>query len=194
VIEDVRIVGNNAVSNASIRNLIRTRVGEKLDLATVEEDTQRVYGLRKFANVIPRVEPSATGVIVIYEVQEQRQIKEITFKGNTALDEDTLRDAVDLKVGESIDRFRIDAFDTALLPMMRTSSITRPFSPCCPAAPAAGAVAAPGAGCPNAGVPPPRIPLPPPHTTRTAMPAHASFAATARVLSFTRCPVAPRVA
>lgn len=107
-VEDVRIIGNNSVSTASIRNLIRTREGEKFDPATVEEDYQRVYGLRKFANVEARVEPTATGVIVIFQVIEQKQIREITFKGNSAIDNDTLRDAVDVKVGEAIDRFRIN--------------------------------------------------------------------------------------
>ena len=106
-VEDVRVVGNNSVSTATIRNLIRTRPGEKFDRATVEEDLQRVYGLRKFANVEPRVEPTATGVIVIFQVTEQKQIKTVTFKGNAAVDTGVLRDAVDVKPGESTDRFRV---------------------------------------------------------------------------------------
>ena len=60
-VEDVRIIGNASVSMATIRNLIRTHEGDKFDPATVEEDYQRVYGLRKFANVEARVEPTATG-------------------------------------------------------------------------------------------------------------------------------------
>jgi outer membrane protein insertion porin family len=107
-VEDVRIIGNNSVSTASIRNLIRTHEGDKFDPATVEEDYQRVYGLRKFANVEPKVEPTATGVIVIFQITEQKQIRQITFQGNTALENTTLADAIDIKVGESIDRFRIN--------------------------------------------------------------------------------------
>jgi outer membrane protein insertion porin family len=106
-VEDVRVVGNNSVSTATIRNLIRTRPGERFDRATVEEDLQRVYGLRKFANVEPRVEPTATGVIVIFQVTEQKQIRTVTFKGNAAVDTAVLRDAVDVKPGESTDRFRV---------------------------------------------------------------------------------------
>jgi outer membrane protein assembly factor BamA len=107
-VEDVRVLGNNAVSTATIRNLIRTREGEPFDPATVEEDYQRVYGLRKFANVEARVEPTATGVIAIFQVTEQKQIKSIVFRGNAALDNDVLKDAIDIKAGESIDRFRIN--------------------------------------------------------------------------------------
>lgn len=107
-IEDVRIIGNNSVSTAAIRNLIRTREGDKFDPETVQEDYQRVYGLRKFANVEAKVEPTKTGVIVIFEVAEQKQIRHISFKGNAALETDTLKDAIDIKEGESIDRFRVN--------------------------------------------------------------------------------------
>jgi outer membrane protein assembly factor BamA len=107
-IEDVRVIGNNSVSTAAIRNLIRTREGDKFDPETVQEDYQRVYGLRKFANVEAKVEPTKTGVIVIFEVTEQKQIRQITFKGNAALQTETLKDAIDIKEGESIDRFRIN--------------------------------------------------------------------------------------
>jgi outer membrane protein assembly factor BamA len=108
IVEEVRIRGNNAVSTAAIRNLIRTREGDRFDPATVEEDYQRVFGLRKFANVEARVEPTATGVVVVFEVTEQKQIQDIRFRGNTALDEKTLRQAIEIGAGESIDRFRIN--------------------------------------------------------------------------------------
>jgi outer membrane protein assembly factor BamA len=107
-VEDVRIIGNNSVSAATIRNLIRTHEGDKFDPVTVEEDYQRVYGLRKFANVEARVEPTATGVIVIFQVTEQKQIKSMVFRGNASIDSQILADTAEIKVGESIDRFRIN--------------------------------------------------------------------------------------
>jgi outer membrane protein assembly factor BamA len=107
-VEDVRVVGNNAVSTAAIRNLIRTREGEPFDPTTVEEDYQRVFGLKKFANVEAKVEPTATGVIVVFQVTEQKQIRAIAFRGNTAIDNQVLTDTIDIRAGESIDRFRIN--------------------------------------------------------------------------------------
>src|SRR5438105_5065245 len=53
-VEAVQITGNAQVSSAVIRNLIRTRVGSRFDPATVEEDYQRIFGLKKFANVEAR--------------------------------------------------------------------------------------------------------------------------------------------
>lgn len=108
LIEDVRIVGNNTVTNATIRNLIRSHEGEKFDPATVEEDYQRIFGLRKFANVEPRVQPTATGVIITFQVTEQRQIQNIVFRGNATVEDSILREAIEVKPGESIDRFRIN--------------------------------------------------------------------------------------
>ena len=113
-VEDVRILGNATVSTAIIRNLIRTRPGDAFDPATVEEDYQRVYGLKKFANVQAKVEPTAGGVIVIFDVSEQRQIKEIRFIGNTHLETETLLGLIELKAGESIDPFRISVARQAI--------------------------------------------------------------------------------
>ncbi|CAN5643274.1 outer membrane protein assembly factor BamA [soil metagenome] len=114
-IEDVRIVGNTEVSTAIILNLVRTRVGEKFDPATAQEDYQRIYGLRKFSNVEAKVEPTATGgVIVIFTVSEQKQIGEIIIQGNANIDEFTVRQAIDVKPGEAIDRFRISLSKQAI--------------------------------------------------------------------------------
>jgi len=113
-IEEVRIVGNRTLSAAVIRNVIRTREGDKFDPTTVDEDYQRVYALRKFSNVEPKVEPTATGVIVVFQVSEQPQVTSIGFRGNASVDNEALAQAVDLRAGESIDRFRINSARQAI--------------------------------------------------------------------------------
>ncbi|MBV8781035.1 MAG: hypothetical protein JO353_06530, partial [Phycisphaerae bacterium] len=107
IVEDVRVVGNQEVSTTVILNLVRTHEGDKFDPATVAEDYQRIFGLRKFSDVQAKVEPTAKGVIVIFTVEEQKQIKRINFIGNVGLDTNTVQQAIDLKAGESIDQFRI---------------------------------------------------------------------------------------
>lgn len=107
-VEGVRVVGNQAVSASLILNAVRTREGEPFDPKTVEEDYQRVFALRRFANVEAKVEPTTSGgVLVVFIVQEQKAITAITFLGNVAIPTPTLTDAVDIREGESIDRFRI---------------------------------------------------------------------------------------
>lgn len=106
-VEDVRVLGNRQVPTSIILNAVRTRPGDDFDPDTVREDYQRIFALRKFANVEAKVEPTDTGVIVVFIVTEQRQIRSIIFRGNLALDTQRLTGAVDLREGEAIDRFRI---------------------------------------------------------------------------------------
>ena len=114
-VEDVRIVGNTEVSTAIILNLVRTRVGEKFDPGTAQEDYQRIYGLRKFSNVEAKVEPTASGgVIVIFTVSEQKLIKDVIIQGNANIDEITIRQVIDVKPGEAVDRFRISLAKQAI--------------------------------------------------------------------------------
>ena len=107
-VEDVRILGNTQVSTAVIMNLVRTRPGEKFDPQTAQEDYQRIYGLRKFSNVEAKVEPTPTGgVVVVFIVTEQKQINSVAVLGNFHIDEVSIRNVIEVKPGEAIDRFRI---------------------------------------------------------------------------------------
>ncbi|MDB5295980.1 MAG: hypothetical protein JWO31_1963, partial [Phycisphaerales bacterium] len=107
-VESVLVRGNTQVSTAVIRNLIRTRAGDPYDPATVTEDYQRVYGLKKFANVEAKAEPTAAGgVNVVFVVTEQSQVRGIRFRGANRIDDATLRKTIELRDGEAIDSFRI---------------------------------------------------------------------------------------
>ena len=78
-----------------ILELVRTRVGDKFDPATVVGDYQRIYDkMRKFGDVEVRVQPTPTGVIVIFVVTEQKEIKEIRYDGNVTVKTHDLQDVV----------------------------------------------------------------------------------------------------
>jgi len=121
-VEGVRVEGNSQVSAAVIMNLIRTREGDSFDPATVGEDYQRVYGLKKFSNVEARVEPTQAGVLVIFVVTEQRQITSIVFRGNSVVDNLSIQSVVDIKPGESIDRFRISLARQAIQALYKSKN------------------------------------------------------------------------
>jgi len=121
-IQDIRVVGNKQVPTAVILNLVRSQVGEPLDPATVEDDYQRIYGLRKFSDVEAKVEPTDTGVIVVFEVKEQAQIATIAFRGNLKIDEQTISNVVDLNTGEAIDPFRISLARTSIENLYRSKN------------------------------------------------------------------------
>lgn len=123
-VEAIHVVGNSLVSTSVILNQVRTREGEPLDPATVEEDYKRIYDLKKFANVEAKVEPTETGVIVSFVVTEQRQIKNIFFRGNAHVDTLDILEAVDLKAGESIDPFRVGIARQAIERLYRDKNYT----------------------------------------------------------------------
>lgn len=119
-VEEVRILGNTQVLSSVIRNVIRTKAGDKYDPATVQEDYQRVFELKKFANVEAQVEPTDTGgVIVIFIVTEQKLIKKISFQGNVKVETKALTDVIDLKVGQAVDAFRISLARQAITNVYR---------------------------------------------------------------------------
>ena len=122
-VEDVRVLGNTQVSAAIILNVVRTRAGDKFDPATVEEDYQRIYSLKKFANVEAKAEPTAgNGVVVTFIVTEQKQIREIRFRGNTKVDTLTLLNTIDIAEGEAIDPFRLSLARQAILSLYQSKN------------------------------------------------------------------------
>ena len=74
-IDEVRVLGKSQPLTSdlisTILHQVRSQEGMPFEPTTVEGDYQRIFELRKFANVEARVEPTQTGVIVIFEVSEQ---------------------------------------------------------------------------------------------------------------------------
>jgi outer membrane protein assembly factor BamA len=100
-------MGNTQTATSVILNVVRTKPGDLFDPQTVEEDYQRIYGMKRFGNVEAKAEPTETGVIVTFIVTEQKQIKEIRFHGNKKVDTEGLKNTIDIRPGEAIDAFRI---------------------------------------------------------------------------------------
>jgi outer membrane protein insertion porin family len=121
-VDEVRVSGNAQVSSQVILNLVRTREHEKFDPATVEEDYQRIYTLKRFSNVEAKVEPTATGVIVIFDVAEEKLIKSIRFVNNRSVSSEDLQKDIDLKVGEAIEPFRIALAKRAITAALRNKN------------------------------------------------------------------------
>ena len=119
-VEEVQILGNAQVPSSVIRNVIRTKAGDKYDPAGVQDDYQRIYNLKKFSTVDAQVEPTKTGgVKVVFIVAEQKLIKSITYQGNKDVETSTLQGAHDLKVGQAIDSFRISVAQQEILNLYR---------------------------------------------------------------------------
>lgn len=126
-VEAVRVIGNTQVSTSVILQLVRTREGDKFDPATVVGDYQRIYDqMKKFADVEARIQPTATGVIVIFVVKEQKQITEIRYDGNAQIKTKDLEEATEIKKDEAIDPFRINLAQQSIEKLYRDKNF--PFA------------------------------------------------------------------
>ena len=103
----VDVQGNTQVPDASVLNLVRTRVGEPFDHVTTQEDYQRIDAVRRFGGVTATVERVEGGVAVTFRVTEQRPVEAVVFRGNVAVPDDALREAVRIEPGEAVDPFRV---------------------------------------------------------------------------------------
>jgi outer membrane protein insertion porin family len=108
-VERIDIRGNVSIPTTLIQNVIRSRVGQPLDPLTVSEDYQAIYGLRKFANVVARLEPTETGVVIVYVVTEQRTVRSVGVRGNDSgkVQTDSIMELVEIRPGQGIDNYRI---------------------------------------------------------------------------------------
>lgn len=124
-VEDVRVIGNRLVSTAEILQVVRTGVGQPFDADTVAEDYQRIYNLRRFANVEAKAEPTREGVIVVFEVREQSQINAILVVGNLRIPDATIRGVINLEPGQAIEPFRIGLARQAIEQLYRDRNFPR---------------------------------------------------------------------
>lgn len=121
-VERVEVRGNQTIPTGTILNLVRTRVGDALDPLTVQDDYQRIYELRRFGNVEAQIQPTETGVVVAFIVTEQKAIKSIAFRGNTAIDTQVLSSSITIRPAEAIDSFRISLAKRAIEQMYLTKN------------------------------------------------------------------------
>ena len=101
VVEVVVEEEGQRVIDASILNLIQTRVGRPLSMADVRQTFDHLDNLRRFEDIRPTAEAMAGGVRVRYVLVPLHPIDKIEFTGNVALSESELRRVVTDRFGRS---------------------------------------------------------------------------------------------
>ncbi|MEZ4603425.1 MAG: POTRA domain-containing protein [Desulfobacterales bacterium] len=105
VIIQVVVEGNQRIEDDAILRVTRAKTGAPYDEALLSEDLEAIYKMGWFDDVRVAVEPSAQGNTVIFTVQEKPTIREIRFSGNVAVDDDTLKENVDISSGSILNIF-----------------------------------------------------------------------------------------
>jgi outer membrane protein insertion porin family len=103
VVAEVQIRGNRRIEADAIRARISTRAGERYRGAQVAKDVREVHALGFFRDVRVVTEESAKGRIVIFEVEENPVVRQISITGNESVDSDKIRDVLTLTTGATLD-------------------------------------------------------------------------------------------
>ncbi len=94
----IQVSGLRRLDEAVIRAAVQTRVGDALAPWMVQRDIQAIYGTGVVDDVRVDVAPSPAGegVIVTYQVDEKSAVREVKIEGNKKIDEESLREAIDI--------------------------------------------------------------------------------------------------
>ncbi|AKU91519.1 outer membrane protein assembly factor BamA [Vulgatibacter incomptus] len=103
-ISEIRIEGARRAEPAAIRAVMATRVGSALDRRVLREDIRRIFGLGFFSDVRIDAEPTPQGVVVTVTVVERPAIREVRIEGNDEISTDDLREKLDVKPFQILDR------------------------------------------------------------------------------------------
>lgn len=95
----VRFVGLRRVNAEDIRDAVRAREGQCLDRSRVGRDTRALWDLGFFRDIQVTSAPSQGGIELRYRVVERPTIHAIRYEGYDEVDEDKLRETVDLRTG-----------------------------------------------------------------------------------------------
>jgi outer membrane protein insertion porin family len=100
---EIRVQGQQSLSEKQVLAVIRSREGEDIDPAIVNEDIKRIWKMGLFADVKVLIDPVAGGVRLTFQVQERSVVKEIRFFGNKEISDGSLMDKVTIKEGETLE-------------------------------------------------------------------------------------------
>jgi outer membrane protein insertion porin family len=102
-IAQITVRGNHRIDVEAIRGRIGSKVGAPLDPAQIAKDIEEIHKLGFFRDVQAQRDQTDTGVAVIFEVEENPLVRQISIAGNENIDSDKIREALTLATGSTLD-------------------------------------------------------------------------------------------
>jgi len=102
-VSEIRVRGNRRIEANAIKARVATKPGQPFNPALVAADVREVYALGFFRNVRVLTEPGAGGRVLVFEVEENPVVRQVTVTGNEALEGDKIRDTLTLTTGSTLD-------------------------------------------------------------------------------------------
>jgi outer membrane protein insertion porin family len=112
----LEVRGNRRIESDAIRARIASKPGARFDPAQLGRDIAEVHALGFFRDVRVLTETGPDGRIVVFEVEENPVVRQISISGNDNIDSEKIRDGITLTTGSTLDypllfenRMRIEA-------------------------------------------------------------------------------------
>lgn len=99
----VDVAGNRRVSSDDIRVNVGTRQGMLFSASRLSRDIRALYDLGFFGDVQVSVTRVEGGIVLTYAVKEKAAVSEVLYEGNDEVDEDDIKEVVDLEVNKPLD-------------------------------------------------------------------------------------------
>ena len=101
LVVSVDVSGNLHVPTDRILSVVKTKVGQPFDEATVREDLQAIFDLGYFSDQVPPlIRQRPDGIAITFRVIENPVINRIVFTGNDHVPSDTLLALMDTAAGQ----------------------------------------------------------------------------------------------
>ena len=108
IIEEIRIVGNKAVTEQAIRTIIGSKKGRLYDPIQVRRDKRNLLQTSSFKDVKPLVQPAGDKVILTFQILENPLVGYIRFVGNQKIKDKKLLEQAAIAVGSPLSRYSVD--------------------------------------------------------------------------------------
>jgi len=103
VIAEVRVRGNRRIEDGAILARISSRAGEPFRTARLPGDLRDIHRLGFFRNVRVFSDQGPSGRVLIFEVEENPVVRQVTITGNDKIDGEQIRDNLTLTTGSTLD-------------------------------------------------------------------------------------------
>ncbi|MCA9186808.1 MAG: POTRA domain-containing protein [Pirellulaceae bacterium] len=107
-VTELRIVGNQLLPEARIQSMLQTRKGRTYDPELVQQDVRTLIGSGMFEDVRHYWQEVPGGMQVTFQVIERPTVGHVRFLGNDKIKEKTLLKESRIKVGDPLNRYRVD--------------------------------------------------------------------------------------
>lgn len=108
LIRRVDIEGLQSLSEGFVRRIIKTRAGQNLEIARVQEDVRELLRSRKFLNVTGDTFLDESQAVVVFRVREKPTVATVEIDGNKAFSDEDLFKELAFAAGSVLDRYEVD--------------------------------------------------------------------------------------